>query len=78
MMKNITMSIDENLLKKARKVAIDKNRSLTSLIKKYLEHIVETEESKKNNTARELQRLFNRSKAIVGDKKWSREELHER
>ena len=78
MKKNITMSIDEKLLKRARKAAIDKNKSLNSLIKEYLEYLAENEESNKNKIAKKLQLIFNKSTAVVGEKKWSRENLYER
>ena len=78
MMKNITMSIDEKLLKNARKAAIDKNTSLNSLIKEYLKYLAENEEHNKNKVIKELRLIFNKSKAVVGEKKWSRDELHER
>ena len=77
-MKNITMSIDEKLLKKARKAAIDKNTSLNALIREYLEYLAENEENNKRKIVEELQLMFNKSTAIVGKKRWNREELHAR
>ena len=43
-MPNITMSIDGELLKKARKIAVDRDTSLTGMIRGYLEELVEKEE----------------------------------
>ena len=77
MKKNITMAIDENLLKRARKAAMGKNKSLNALIRKYLEHLAEAEEKKKKKNIEALQTLFNRSTAVVGSKIWRREELYE-
>ena len=78
MVKNITMSIDENLLKKARKAAIDKNTTLTGMIRKYLEQLSETEESKKLQIISELKSIYSNSKAEVGRKNWKREDLYVR
>ena len=78
MNRNITMAIDEDLLKKAKKIAVDKNTTLTGLIRDYLAQIVEQEESNKQAIIEELERLFNESKMVVGKKKWTRDELHER
>ncbi|MCA9731239.1 MAG: hypothetical protein H6696_20420 [Deferribacteres bacterium] len=78
MTKNLTMAVDENLLKKARKVAIDKNTTVSALIRGYLEQLIEREERRKDEIIRELDALYNSSTAVVGDKTWSRDDLHER
>lgn len=78
MMKNITMSIDENLLKKAKKAAIDKNSTLTAMIRKYLEHLSETEENKKQQVISELKSIYNNTKIEIGKINWKREDIHER
>ena len=77
-MANITMSIDDGLLKKARKIAVEKDTSLTGLVRAYLRELVEKEEVLNEMTASELESLFAGSKAVVGKKTWSREELHAR
>jgi len=75
---NITMSLDDELVKKARKIAIDKDTSITGLIRKYLQELVEQEELSNTTAAAELESLFRQSKAVVGRKTWSRDELHDR
>ena len=77
-MPNITMSIDGELLKKARKIAVDRDTSLTGLIRSYLEELVEKEEVLKEVAANELESLFLSSNAVVGKKTWTRDELHVR
>ncbi len=77
-MANITMSIDGVLLKRARKIAIDKDTSLTGLIRDFLVELVEKEEVLKEMAASELESLFTKSQAVVGDKTWTRDELHVR
>jgi hypothetical protein len=77
-MPNITMSIDAELLKSARKIAIEKDTSLTGLIRSYLQELVEKEEVLKVTATSELEFLFASSKAVIGDKTWSRDELHAR
>ncbi|MBN2356932.1 hypothetical protein JXO59_12525 [candidate division KSB1 bacterium] len=78
MTKNLTMAIDEALLKKARKIAIDRDTTLTGLIRKYLQNLVEQEEKSKAAGIQELFDLFERSEAVVGEKTWTRDDLHER
>lgn len=77
-MPNVTMSIDADLLKKARKIAIDKDTSLTGLIRVYLEELVAKENALRDLKAAELEAVFERSEAVVGKKTWSRDVLHER
>jgi hypothetical protein len=78
MTRNITMAIDDKLLKKARKIAVDKDTTVTGLIRKYLETLVLCEESTKKETISELSTLLDRSEAVIGNQKWIRDDLHER
>ena len=78
MNKNITMSMNIELLKKAKKIAIDKNTTISSLIRNFLQQLVEREELQRNQAAAELESLFNAAGAQVGIKNWSRDNLHER
>ena len=78
MTKNVTMAINEDLLKKARKIAIEKNTTLTALIRKHLESLVEQEEQNRARIVSELVELLDHSNAVIGRKTWNREDLHER
>lgn len=78
MTKNITMAIDEDLLKKARKVAVDKNTTVTGLIRTYLNNLVEQEEKSKKEIISELSEIFDHSQAVIGEKTWMREDLYEK
>lgn len=78
MTRNVTMAIDEELLKKARKIAVERNTTFTELIRNYLNGLVAQEESVKREVAAELEQLFDGSSARVGGKTWSRGDLHER
>ncbi len=77
-MANITMSIDDELLKTARKIAIEKDTSLTALIRGYLKELVQEKEVLKEMAAQELESMFASSEAVVGEKTWSRDDLHGR
>ena len=78
MTKNVTMAINEDLLKRARKIAIEKNTTLTALIRKHLESLVEQEEQNRARIVSELVELLDHSNAVIGRKTWNREDLHER
>ena len=36
---NMTMTIDDDILKKAKKIAIEKNTTVSALVRAYLEHL---------------------------------------
>jgi hypothetical protein len=72
------MTIDADLLKRARKVAIDRDTTLTGLIRDYLRDLVEHEELQRQIAAAELEQMFAKSTAEVGERTWTRDELHER
>jgi hypothetical protein len=76
--KNVTMAMDEDLLKKARKIAIDKNMTVSGLIRAYLKNLVEQEEKSKNEIISELTAIFDHSRAVIGNKNWNRDDLYER
>jgi len=77
-MPNVTMSIDEDLLKAARKIAIDRNMTISDLFRLYLDDLVRTEQLKREYVADELERLFKKSTASSGNSTWTRDSLHER
>ena len=78
MTRNITMALNEDLLKKARKIAVDKNTTLAGMIRAFLNDLVERETKSRTEIIAELTDLFDHSGAVVGEKKWQREDLHER
>ncbi|MBI5194098.1 MAG: MerR family transcriptional regulator [Nitrospirae bacterium] len=77
MRKNITLSVDEKLLKKARFAASQKHTTLTSIIREYLENYIRQNEVYEDAMLRMLKR-FSMKPLSVGRKKWKREDLHER
>jgi hypothetical protein len=76
-MKNVTIAIDEALLREARRIAAERSTSLNSLIREYLERLTERE-SRSRSARRRIAALCRRSTAEVGDRTWTRDELHER
>jgi hypothetical protein len=76
-MKNITLTIDENVLAAVRRYATERNSSVNRLVREYLTRISEREDRARQARQR-IRQLSNRSKARLGSKSWSRDELHER
>jgi antitoxin component of RelBE/YafQ-DinJ toxin-antitoxin module len=73
---NITLSIDENILKKARKVAQAMDKSINQLVREYLEQLA-MEQGIENDIA-ELRQLSAESKGHSAGWRFNRDEIHER
>ena len=77
-MPNITLSVDDKIIKKVRKIAIDKNTTLTAMVRQYLISVATQDAQEKNERLIKLRNSFPKLSSDMGQRKWSREELHER
>jgi len=73
---NITLAIDDDLVKAAREVATAMGKSLNQIIRDYLEHL--TDQDRVERDMEELERLSRESKGNSGGRRWTRDEIHER
>jgi predicted transcriptional regulator len=76
-MANLTLKIDDQLLDKARRLALRRNTSINAIVREKIEEFVSTDLSREA-TLKGIEVFFTRSKAQIGKKTWSRDELHER
>ena len=76
-MANITLKIDDQILKKARNIARKKKISLDTIVDQKLKEFVSAHQ-KKETTLAGLDAFFRKCQARVGQVTWRREELHER
>jgi predicted transcriptional regulator len=74
---NITLKIDEELLKKARRLALRRKTSINAIVRKGLEEFVSGDLSREA-AVKGLEAFFRQTKARVAAKTWTRDELHER
>jgi Family of unknown function (DUF6364) len=77
---NITLTLDDKLVKEVRKIAADRDTTLTGLVRAYLEQVAE-ENAKSGRKKRELEALeksFERFQVKLGKITWKREDLYER
>ena len=77
-MPNITLSVDEDIVKKVRKIAIDKNTTLTAMVREFLTSVAARDAQIKNEAVSKLHKSFKTISRDMGQRKWSREDLHER
>jgi hypothetical protein len=74
-MTNVTMSIDDDLLKKGRKYAAKHNTSLNALMRRLLKMAVD---SGSHDWLEECFSLMDQSNGDSGGKKWKRSDLYDR
>lgn len=75
--KNLTLALDDNLLRAARKAAIDRNTSVNQLVRDFLSRLVRETDQKEAALAR-LEEIFRADRIQVGRRTWKRQDLHER
>ena len=77
-MPNITLQVDEDVLKKVRRVALEKNTTLTAMVREYLTMLAHRDEPRKDAARRQLQNTFQRLSRDMGRRTWTREDAHAR
>ena len=76
-MKNITLSVDENVLAAARRHAAERDSSVNALVRDYLTKLA-AHENRADRARTRLRQLSGQSTGRLGKKAWSREDLHDR
>ncbi len=75
-MSNITLAIDDDIVKKVRKLAVERNTSLTGLVRATLKQLAAREDIRTSELINELDQAFDTCSLKVGHKTWKREDLH--
>ena len=76
-MKNITLSIDENILAAVRRHAANRDSTVNALVREFLTGLATHEDRARRARAR-LRQLSAQSSGRLGKKTWTREQLHDR
>jgi hypothetical protein len=77
---NVTLSLDDELVKQVRKIAVERDTTLTGLVRDYLKQIAE-EDAASGRKRQELEALrdsFRRYQFKIGKHTWKREDLYVR
>lgn len=77
-MPNITLHVDEETIKKVRKIAVDKNTTLTEMVRGFLKSVADSDQFARDRMVKELHASFKGLSRDMGKRKWKREDLHER
>jgi metal-responsive CopG/Arc/MetJ family transcriptional regulator len=76
-MKNVTIALDESLLREARRIAAERSTTLNAMIREYLQELAERE-SQAVRARHRIVELCRESRAEIGPRTWTRDEFHER
>lgn len=79
-MKNITLSLDESLVKTVRKIAVERETTLTGLVRAYLQSLAAESNASaaKQRQMESLRRGFEEYRFDLGARTWTRADLYER
>jgi hypothetical protein len=76
-MRNITLSVDEDVLTAVRRHAAERNSTVNALVREYLTNLAAHQDRAGRARAR-LRQLSKQSQGRLGKKTWSRDDLHDR
>lgn len=76
-MANLTLSLDDQVIKKVRRIALERDTTLTAMVRDYLEQVAQGGDASQEQRARELQETLLKFSRPMGGKDWSRDELYE-
>jgi len=77
---NITLSVDEELVKQVRKIAVERETTLTGLVRSYLQQLAaeHAKSGRKRRDLESLERSFEQLQIRVGKRTWKRGDLYRR
>ncbi len=76
-MKNITVSVHEDVIRAVRLYAAARNSTVEALVRKFLIELA-NRKGRTRKARRRIVELSERSTARIGSRAWTREDLHER
>ena len=76
-MKNITLSVDDDVLTTARRYAAEHDSTVNGLVRDYLTRLARYHD-RAASARRRIHELSEQSEARIGGKTWDRGSLHER
>jgi len=77
---NVTLSLDDELVKTVRKIAVDRDTTLTGMVRDYLAKLAaeDAASGRKRREREALERSFEEFRFKVGKRTWKRADLYAR
>lgn len=76
-MRNLTLAIEDDILRQARKLALDRDTTVNRLVRDYLRDLVEGG-TRRNEARRRFMARAETETITIGPRDWTRDDLHER
>lgn len=77
-MPNITLSVDEDVIRKVRRIALERDTTLTAMVREFLITVADSAKVDRAQRVRDLERSFATLSSPVGRHGWTRDDLHVR
>ncbi len=75
---NITLNIDDEIVRKVRRIAIHRDTTLTAMVRDYLTWLTRSDAPDRQRRGALLNDSFQRISRDMGPRNWSREDIHAR
>jgi hypothetical protein len=77
---NVTLTLEDEIVRKIRRLAAERDTTLTGLVRDYLTQLAQADETADRNARNlaNLERAFQSFSVSASPRAWSRSELHER
>ena len=75
---NVTLSVDEEIVKKVRKIAMDRDTTLTAMVREYLTSVANSDSVDRKEQVARLMRSSERLSRDMGPRTWTRDDLYDR
>jgi hypothetical protein len=77
---NVTLSLEDHLVKKVRKIAVERDTTLTGMVRAYLTEVAaeDAASGRKRREGEALDLTFQQVRLKVGKQTWTRADLHAR
>lgn len=75
---NINLDVDEEVVKKVRKIAMDRDTTLSAMMRDYLIWVAGRDATEREAHIVQIGDSFQRLSRDMGTRKWTREDLHAR
>lgn len=76
-MGNLTLAVDDEVVKKVRRIALERETTLTAMVRDYLNQIAEAVDARKLQDSAALMDAFRQLSKPMGKRDWSRDDLYE-
>ena len=75
---NITVSVDDEVAEKVRKIAADKNTTLTAMVQEYLTTVANSDAAVRQEAVDKLRESWEQLSRPMGPRNWKRDDLYDR